>query len=145
MESACFCGARLPDEGEVLDLVMPRRRDTKAAPAPLKRLPRNQPVEPERSVTDGLRSYPAAHEALGLRHLHSPGQLRENNRAENSHLPIRWRKWQQLFKSQASAQSFLTTHAAIYDTFYTQRHLASLPTLKRFRAEAASAWAGAAA
>lgn len=152
-EMVCSIGGRrmflwraVDDEGEVLDLVVQRRRDTEAALVLLKRLLRNQPVEPERIVTDGLGSYPAALAQLGLRHLHSPGRLRENNRAENSHLPIRRReRQQQLFKSQASAQRFLTSHAAIYNTFYTQRHLISRPTLRRFRAEAASAWATAVA
>lgn len=51
----------------------------------------------------------------------------------------------QLYKSQASAQRFLTTHAAIYNTFYTQRHLISRPTLRRLRAEAEGAWAAAVA
>jgi len=110
----------IDDEGEVRDLVVQRRRDTEAALALLKRLLRNQPVEPKRIVTDGLGSYPAALDQLGLGHLHSPGRLRENNRAENSLLPIRRReRQQQLFKSQASVQRFLTTHAAIYNTFYT--------------------------
>ena len=141
-----FLWRAVDDEGEVLDVVVQRRRDTEAALVLLKRLLRNQPVEPERIVTDGLRSYPAALEALGLRHLHSPGRLRENNRAENSHLPIRRReRQQQLFKSQASAQRFLTTHAAIYNTFYTQRHLISRPILRHFRAKAASAWEAAVA
>ena len=40
-------------------------------------------------------------------------------------------------------QRFLTTHAAIYNTFNIQRHLISRSTLRRFRAEAASAWAAA--
>ncbi len=152
-EMVCSIGGKrmylwraVDDEGEVLDLVVQRRRDTEAALKLLKLLLRNQPVEPERIVTDGLGSYPAALDQLHLRHMHSPGRLRENNRAENSHLPIRRReRQQQLFKSQASAQRFLSTHAAIYNTFYTQRHLISRPTLRRFRAEAASAWATAVA
>ena len=134
------------DEGEVLDLVVQKRRDTDAALRLLRRLLRNQPIEPEAIVTDGLQSYPAALDQLGLRHLHRPGRLRENNRAENSHLPIRRRERQmQLFKSQTSAQRFLATHAAVYNTFYTQRHLISRDTLRRFRAEAHDAWAAAAA
>ena len=85
-------------------------------------------------------------DALGLKSLHHPGRLRENNRAENSHLPIRQRERRmQGFKSQASSQRFLTTHAAVYNTFYTQRHLISRPTLRRFRAEADVAWVAAAA
>ena len=134
------------DEGEVLDVVVQRRRDTAAATKLLKRLLHHQPVEPESITTDGLASYGAALELLKLKHIHRPGRLRENNRIENSHLPIRRReRQQQLFKSQASAQRFLTTHAAIYNTFNIQRHLISRPTLRRFRADAATAWAVAAA
>jgi len=40
------------------------------------------------------------------------------------------------FKSRTSTQRFLTTHAAVYSTFNTQRHLISQPTLRIFRAQA---------
>ena len=134
------------DEGEVLDVVVQRQRDTAAATKLLKRLLHNQPVEPESVTTDGLASYGAALDLLQLRHIHRPGRLRENNRIECSHLPIRRReRQQQLFKSQDSAQRFLTTHAAIYNTFNIQRHLISRPTLRRFRADADAAWAAAVA
>lgn len=49
------------------------------------------------------------------------------------------------FKSPTSAQHFLTIHAAVYNTFNTQRHLVSRPTLRRFRAQAHAAWAAATA
>jgi putative transposase len=134
------------DEGEVLDLVVQRRRDHGAALKLLKRLLRNQPVDPEAIVTDGLRSYGSALAELQLGHLHRPGRLAENNRAENSHLPIRRRERKmQGFKSQASAQRFLTTHAAIYNTFYVQQHLVRRTTLRRYRDEARVAWELAAA
>ncbi len=152
-EMVCWIGGKrmylwraVDDEGEVLDLVVQRRRDTEAALRLLRRLLHNQPVEPETITTDGLLSYGAALDRLDLRHLHRPGRLRKNNRVENSHLPIRRReRQQQRFKFQASAQRFLTSHAAIYNTFNTQRHLISRPILRRFRAEAATAWAAAVA
>ena len=132
------------DEGEVLDVVVQKRRDHDAALTLLKRLLRNQPIEPDAIVTDGLASYGSALRELGLDGIHRPGRLRENNRAENSHLPIRRRERKmQLFKSQASAQRFLTIHAGVYNTFYTQRHLISRSTLRQFRAEADAAWAAA--
>ena len=132
------------DEGEVLDVVVQKRRDHDAALTLLKRLLRNQPIEPDAIVTDGLASYGSALRELGLDGIHRPGRLRENNRAENSHLPIRRRERKmQLFKSQASAQRFLTIHAGVYNTFYTQRPLISRSTLRQFRAEADAAWAAA--
>lgn len=126
------------DEGVVLDLVMQRGRDTAAALNLLRKRLHNEPVKPEKITTDGLASYPAALDQLKLRHLHRPGRLRDNNRAENSHLPIRRRERKmQGFKSQKSAQRFLTTHAAIqhlrhpatyqYPTLYA-------PTARRSRA-----------
>ena len=128
-------------DDEVLDLVMQRKRDTEAALKLMRRLLRNQPVEPTAIVTDGLTSYGSALREIGLEHLHHPGRLRENNRAENSHLPIRKHERQQLgFKSRASAQRFLTTQASIYNTFYTARHLISRRTLKSFRAAAHQLW-----
>jgi putative transposase len=147
-EMVCTVGGKrmylwraVDDEGEVLDLVMQRRRDTDAALRLLSRLLTNQPVEPETITTDGLGSYVSALRALGLGDRHRPGRLQENNRAENSHLPIRRRERKmQLFKSRASVQSFLTTHAAIYNTFYQQPHLISRPNLRRFRGEAHVVW-----
>ena len=44
------------------------------------------------------------------------------------------------FKFQASAQRFLTIHAAIYNTFYTQPHLIRRQTLRQFRGEAMRVW-----
>lgn len=146
-EMFCWIGGKqmylwraVDDAGEVLDVVVQRRRDTEAALKLMKRLLHNQPVEPESIVTDGLLSYGAALGKLKLRHIHRPGRLRDNNRAENSHLPIRRRERQQQgFKSQASAQRFLTTPATIYNTFNIQRHLISRRTLRRFRADADTA------
>ena len=104
------------DEGEVLDVVVQKRRHHDAALKLLKRLLRSQPVEPEAIVTDGLASYSSALRELGLDGLHRPGRLREN-RVENSHLPIRRRERKmQLFKSQSAGQRF-PTHASVYNSF----------------------------
>lgn len=129
------------DEGEVLKTAVERRRDAKTATSFLLKLLRDQTVKPETILTDGLRSYVSAVEALGLKSLHSPSRLRENNRVENSHLPIRKReRHMQQFKSQRSAQQFLTVHAAVYNTFYVQRRLASRATMKVLRTDAHWAW-----
>ena len=46
----------------------------------------------------------------------------------------------QRFKSPGSAQRFVSTHAAVYNTFNVQRHLISRRTLRIFRAEAMAQW-----
>ena len=133
------------DEGGVLDVLVQKRRNKAAALKLFKRLLRNHGIHPETITTDKLSSYRAAARMLGLTDRHRPGGMRENNRAENSHLVIRRReRKQQTFKSQGSAQRFLSTHGPIYNTFNLQPHLIRRSTLRRFRAEAHAAWAEAA-
>jgi transposase-like protein len=129
------------DEGEVLDMLVQERRNKAAALKLLRKLLKNQGVHPETIVTDKLASYRAAARELGLTDRHRPGGMRQNNRAENSHLPIRRReRKQQKFKSRASAQRFLSTHAAVNNTFRVQEHLIRRSTLRTFRAAAHQAW-----
>ncbi len=89
-------------EGEVLDVLVQKRRN-KAAPLKLLReLLKNQGFVPKRIVTDGLASYRAALKVLKCQTRHQPGRLRDNNRVENSHLPVRRRERKmQRFKSKA--------------------------------------------
>ncbi len=132
-------------EGEVLDLLVQRSRDKAAAMKLMRKLLKKQGYAPEVLVTDKLRSYAAARTAIGMTARHEQG-LRANNRAENSHQPVRRRERKmQRFKSPGSAQRFLSVHAAVYNTFNVQRHLISRPTLRLFRAEAMTYWNAATA
>ena len=134
------------DEGEVLDVLVQKRRNKAAALKLLRKLLRNTGIRPEKVVTDGLASYRAAMRILGCVDRHKPGRLRDNNRVENSHLPVRRRERKmQRFKSQGQAQRFVATHGAVYNTFNVQRHLLSRPALRIFRAAAIKTWAEAAA
>jgi transposase-like protein len=125
-------------EGEVLEILVQRRRDKRAAIRLMRKLLRKQGFAPKQVATDKLRSYGAAFRHLGLSCHHEQG-LRQNNRAENSHQVVRRRERKmQRFKSPASAQRFLSVHAAVHNTFYLQRHLVSRSTLRIFRSEAAA-------
>ncbi len=131
------------NEGEVLDFLVQRRRDAKAATKLMKKLLKRQGFRPTRIVTDKLRSYRSAFRAFGLTAIHDQG-LRANNRAENSHLPIRRRERKmQRFKSPGSAQRFLAIQSATYNTFYHQRHLLTRPIYKQLREESFDVWSSA--
>ena len=127
-------------EGEVLDFLVQSRRNAKAARRLMRKLVKKQGFAPATLVTDKLRSYGSAIRELGLNCEHLQG-LRKNNRAENSHQPVRRREHKiQRFKSPGSAQRFLTLHAAVYNLFNVQRHLISRHTLREFRNEAFKQW-----
>jgi putative transposase len=127
-------------EGEILDVLVQPRRDRRAALKLMRKLLRKQGFAPRLVVTDKLRSYGAAFRDLHLSCRHEQG-LRMNNQAENSHQVVRRRERKmQRFKSAASAQRFLSMHAAVHNAFNLQRHLISRPTLRIFRAEAAGHW-----
>src|SRR6267378_5762803 len=101
-------------EGEILDVLLQRRRDRRAAVKLMRKLLRKQGFAPKRVTIDQLGSYGAAFRDLGLSCHHEQG-LRENNRAENSHQVVRRRERKmQRFKSPASAQRFLSVHAAVH-------------------------------
>ena len=127
-------------EGEVLDMLVQRRRDKRAALRLMRKLLRKKGFAPKLLITDKLGSYGVAFRHLGLTCPHEQ-ELRKNNRAENSHQVVRRRERKmQRFKSARSAQYFLSIHAAVDNTFNLQRHLLSRSTLRVFRAEAAAQW-----
>ena len=128
------------DEGTVLDIVVQRKRNTKAAMRLLRKLLKNQDIKPSRIVTDRLGSYGAAFKRLGLKSLQDVGG-RKNNRAECSHVPIRRRERKaQKFRSVRNAQKLLSAHSQIYNLFNHRRHLISRPTLRKFRHQANTEW-----
>jgi transposase-like protein len=132
-------------EGEILDMLVQRRRDTQAALRLMRKLLKKQGFAPKLLVTDKLGSYGSAFRHLRLTCPHERG-LRKNNRAENSHQIVRRRECKiQRFKSPRSAQRFLNVHSAVHNTFNYQRHLVSRLTLRIFRAEATAQWQTAAA
>ena len=127
-------------EGEVLDFLVQSRPKAKAARRLMRKLVKKKGFAPATLVTDKLRSYGSAIRELGLNCEHLQG-LRKNNRAENSHQPVRRREHKiQRFKWPGSAQRFLALHAAVYNLFNVQRHLISRHTLRQFRNEAFEQW-----
>ena len=107
--------------GDVLDVLVQRRRDKQAAKRLLRKLLKKQMRPPRVMITDKLASYGAAKREImpGIEHRQHKGL---NNRAENSHQPTRRRERQmKQFKSAGQAQRFLSAHDQINNLFNLRR------------------------
>jgi putative transposase len=126
-------------EGEVLESFVTKRRDRKAALKFLKKAMRRH-GSPEAIVTDRLRSYGAALREMGAARLQETGR-HLNNRAENSHLPLRRRERAMLrFRRMRSLQTFAAVHSSVHNHFNQERHLYSRDNFKLNRAAALAEW-----
>jgi putative transposase len=128
-------------EGEVLESVVTKTRDRKAALKLLKKLMKRH-GRPETIVTDRLRSYGAALKDLRRGDDREMGRWL-NNRAENSHLPFRRRERAMLrFRRMHTSQKCASVHASVQDHVPTERHLQNRNTYKQTRAAALAEWRG---
>src|ERR1700745_1865630 len=116
-------------EGEVLEILVQPRRDKAAAMRLLRKLLRRQGFVPTVVVTDKLRSYGAALREIGFSRRHEQG-LRANNRAENSHQPVRRRERKmQGFKSANGSLQHIQSSTALdqpYDASTVSNRRASM-------------------
>jgi putative transposase len=109
-------------EGNVLDILVQRHRNARAARKFFRKLLKGLRYVPRLIVTDKLRSYGAAlREVLpGVPHCQSKYL---NNRAENSHQPTREReRAMKHFKSPGQAQRCLAAFSGISPHFRPRRH-----------------------
>ncbi|EJK78250.1 transposase [Rhizobium sp. AP16] len=125
-------------DGYGLDEIVQARRDTKAAKRLLVRLLKKQGLSPKRIVSDKLRSYGAARRNVmpGVEHRSHKGL---NNRAENSHAPLRKReRMMQGFRSVGGLQYFISVFSAIRNLFVPshQKRSALATHIHRIRAMA---------
>jgi putative transposase len=118
-------------DGNILDILVQRRRDKKAAKKFFRKLLKGLTYVPRVIVTDKLKSYGAAKREIlpGVEHR----QHRYlNNRAENSHQPTRQRERRmQRFKSPGHAQRLLSAHGPILQHFRPRRHRFSAPVYRQ--------------
>ncbi len=117
-------------DGLVLDILVQERRDQAAA----------EEHEPRVVVTDKLASYvPALKRVLPTsEHRRHKGL---NNRAENSHRPVRKRERAlQRFKSPDHAQQFLEPFSAVCNHFRPRRHLLSAEQYRQIRTRRFQQW-----
>jgi putative transposase len=104
------------------------------------RLLKKQGMGPKRMVTDKLRSYGAARRQVmpAVEHRSHKGL---NNRAENSHVPLRKReRMMQGFRSTGSLQRFVSIFSALRNLFVPPRSKRSALATHIHRLQAMAEW-----
>ncbi|MCI2393922.1 IS6 family transposase [Aliiroseovarius sediminis] len=125
--------------GDVLDILVQKQRNAKAAKRFLKRL-MDRFGAPRVVITDKLRSCikPIRNLAANADHRAHKGL---NNRIEGSHRPTRKReKLMGRFKSPRQAQRFLADHHQINTIFRPRRHLLTATSYRHARSDAFDLW-----
>jgi putative transposase len=131
-------------DGYVLDEIVQRLRDSKAAKRLLKRLLKKQGCPPRRMITDKLGSYAAAQRQImpAVEHRSRKGL---NNPAENSHLPLRKREQaMQGFRSPGGLQRFVRVFSAVGNLFVPPCSRRSALSIHLHRLNVMAAWKSAA-
>src|SRR5258708_39877225 len=139
----CYLWCAVDHEGEVLEAGH-READKAAALKLLKRIMKKY-GRPQSIVTDRLRAYSAAMKEISAADRHEVGG-RLNNRAENSHQPVRRReRAMQRFRSMKTLQKFSSVHAQVHNQFNQERHLVTRQVYKQRRSIALTEWRALAA
>ena len=95
---------------------------------------------PEIIVTDRLKSYRAAMKTIGNEGKQDVGRWL-NNRAENSHQPLRRRERAMLrFRRMRSLQKFVAVHSSVHNHFNLERHINDRNGFKENRENALAEW-----
>jgi putative transposase len=130
-------------DGYGLDEIVQDRRDTKAAQRLLTRLMKKQGIAPKRIITDKLPSYGAARRQV-LPEVEHQSHKGLNNRAENSHLPLRKReRVMQGFRSVGGLQRFTSVFSAVRNLFVAPNSHQSALATHLHRLQAMAAWKAA--
>jgi putative transposase len=129
--------------GNVLDVLVQSRRNTKAAKRFFRKLLKGLCYTPRVIVADKLGSYGAAKREIlpGVEHRQSRYL---NNPCEVSHQPTRRReRHMRRIKSARHAQQFLATHTPIHNHFQLRRHRLSASEYRAARDHAFASWCDA--
>ena len=132
-------------DGYVLDEIVQTRRNTKAAKRLLNRLLQKQGMTPKRIIADKLGSYGAAKKQVlpTVEHRSHKGL---NNRAENSHVPLRKReRILQHFRSAGALQRFVSIFSPVRNLFVPPRQKRSAFGIHLHRLNAFTQWKSATA
>ena len=127
-------------DGDVLDILVQKRKDKRAAVRFFKKLMKGQSRSAREIVTDKLPSYEAARKTVMSTSMHCDERY-ANNRAEVSHEHTRTQERKmRRFKSQGQAQRFLSVHSQVHNLFRVGRHLLRAANYRTLRSRSFEMW-----
>ncbi|PSH62646.1 IS6 family transposase [Phyllobacterium brassicacearum] len=136
-----FLWRAVDQDGFVLEVLVQSRRDTKAAKRLIRKLLTKSGCAPRVMITDKLGSYAAACTQIGLTSCDHRQHKGLNNRAENSHQPIRRReRIMKRFKSTRQLQRFISIHDPIANLHHIPRNKFSSSDHHQLRQAAMTVW-----
>ena len=128
-------------DGDVLDILVQTRKDTRSARRFFRKLLKGQGELPMGITTDKLGSYVAAKREVMASVPHCRDRY-ANNRAEVSHEHTRMRERQMRgFRHAGYAQRFLSVFSQCHNLFRLGRHLLSAKNYRLLRARSFGTWA----
>jgi len=127
-------------DGDVLDILVQKRKDKKAAERFFKKLMKGRGRSASEIVTDKLPSYGAARKSVMPTSMHCCDRY-ANNRAEVSHEHTRTQERQMRgFKSPGQAQRFLAVYSQVHNLFRVGRHLLRAANYRLLRNRSLEMW-----
>ena len=130
----------IDENGAVIDSLLQRRRNGRAAKRFFHKLLKSQQRSPNRLVTDKLGSYRVAHREEMPGVPHDMTQY-ANNRIEASHRRTRMLERQMLgFRSVGNVQRFLNVFSVVSNLFNCARHHLTAAQYRFYRDRALNAW-----
>ena len=133
-------GRAVDQDGNVLDILVQRYRDKRAAKKFFRKLLKGLTYVPRVIITDKLKSYGAAKREIlpGVEHRQHRSL---NHRAETSPQPTRQREQRrQRCKSPGHAQRFLAAYGPIVQHFRPRRHRVAAPAYRQELRERCQTW-----
>jgi putative transposase len=125
---------------DVLDILVKKRKDKRAAARFIKKLMKGQGRSARQIVTDKLPSYGAARKAVMPISMHCSDRY-ANNRAEVSHEHTRAQERQmRRFKSPGQVQRLLAVHSQIHNLFRIGRHILRASNYRLLRNRSFETW-----
>ncbi len=138
--TALFLWRAVDQDGDVIDFLVQRRRNQRAAERFFRRLLKGQGGEARWLFADKLRSYDAAHRTV-MPTVRQLNDVYAKNRAEVSHQPNRQReRHMRGFHAPTQAQRLLTLQGITQNLFRLGRHLMQAVNYRLLRTPAFQVW-----